>query len=258
MTHRFTFVAAVAASFSLATVAQAEKHQSADAGSLCESGYSATDVDNNGYISTIEMNAYAERSATEMDNDQSGAISRDEFVNCNNAMSGTKSASAQRTEEDMAALDKDGDGSLTQSEYMTGSAELQQKASGGDEDAADASMRVIFMPDAMAEQDATEMSQDAYAARSGLMFIALDQDKDDVMTREEFMAETPPMVDISETLNRQFDEMDTDKSGDLTQTELIQANQKRAERAMERAKEDGVELSDEGAPVVYYRYPDAM
>ena len=123
---------------SLAATAQAEQHQKAENGSLCEDGYSATDVDGNGYISQIEMNAYAERSATDMDTDKSGTVSRDEYVNCNNSMSGTKAASTQRTEEDMAALDENEDGSLTLDEFMTGSAELQQKASGGDDAASSA------------------------------------------------------------------------------------------------------------------------
>ena len=258
MTHKMTFVAAVAASFSLAAPAQAEQHQKAENGLLCEDGYSATDVDGNGYISQIEMNAYAERSATDMDTDKSGTVSRDEYVNCNNALSGTKAASTQRTEEDMAALDENEDGSLTLDEFMTGSAELQQKASGGDDAAGEASLRVIFVPESMTAPDPTEISREDHAARAGLLFLALDQDKADVMTREEFMAETPPMVDISKTLNREFDKMDTDKSGDLTQTELIQANQKRADRAQQRAEEAGAETSDDGAPVVYYRYPEKM
>ncbi|APE44216.1 hypothetical protein BOO69_13010 [Sulfitobacter alexandrii] len=256
MTYQMSLAAAVAAGISLTGAAQA---QNTDDSSVCNDGYSMTDVDDNGYVSPIEMKAYTEKAMGQMDADQSGTVDKDEFVNCNNVLSGTQSASADRTERHLAALDLNDDGSISLDEYMKASADTYNSAKDGDKAAATDAANLIFIPADAEQSDVTTMSRNEYSARSGLMFIALDTDQDNALTKEEFMEKAPPMVDISETLNREFDEMDADGSGDLTTTEMIAANQKRADDAMKNAEMDSDSgASDKGAPVVYYSYPHTM
>ncbi|QFT59099.1 EF hand [Sulfitobacter sp. THAF37] len=256
MTYHMSLAAAVAAGISLTGAVQA---QNTDDNSVCNDGYSVTDVDDNGYVSPIEMNAYAEKAIGQMDADQSGSVDKDEYVNCNNVLSGTQSASADRTERHLAALDLNDDGSISLDEYMKASADTYENAKGGDQTAATDAAHLIFIPADAGQPDVTTMSRNEYSARSGLMFVALDSDQDNALTKEEFMEKAPPMVDISETLNREFDEMDTDGSGDLTTSELTAANQKRADEAMENAEmQSDSGASDMGAPVVYYSYPHTM
>jgi Ca2+-binding EF-hand superfamily protein len=256
MPTKMTFAASVAATLAAATALQAESH---GAPSACEGGYSVTDVDGNGYISPIEMDDYAKRQAAEMDSDGSGTVSRDEFINCANMMAGKKAAGEARTEEDMAAMDGDGDGALSAEEYMSTSRSEAESALAGDDAALARMNRLIFVPDGMSA-DTETMSLEEFASRAAMLFVALDSDQSADLTREEFMAMAPPVMDISEVLNREFDSADADGSGDLTETELTALNQRRAEEAAARAEAaTGEEVDPEvGAPVVYYTYPSTM
>ena len=227
---------------------------------VCDGGYSVTDVDGNGYVSPIEMNAYAEQQSSTMDADKSGSVSRDEYVNCSMEMMGQQAKSEERTEADMQSLDADGDGTITQSEFMQAGAGTHAKVQTGDQEAIDRAGRLILQIEAVPQIDIPTLSLEEYAARSGMLFVLLDTDRDAGLSREEFMAKAPPMIDISEVLNREFDSADADRSGDLTTTELIAANNKRAERAMKAAEQETGEKADpeQGPPVVYYTYPSTM
>ncbi len=234
--------------------------QAANHAANCDGGYSVTDVDGNGYVSKIEMNAYAEKQSASMDTDKSGTISRDEYVNCSTAMMGQQAKSAERTDADMQAIDADGDGTITQSEFMQAGAGTHSEVQTGDQDAIDRAGHLILQIEAAPVLDIATLGSEEYLARSGMLFVLLDADRDAGLTREEFMANAPPVVDISEVMNREFDTADTDSSGDLTTTELIAANTKRADEAIQKAEQETGEKADpeKGAPVVYYTYPGTM
>ncbi len=254
MTKFTTFAAATAAIFTLTASAQGAAHSAA--ATVCDDGWSATDVDGNGYISTIEMNAYAEKQTQQMDADKSGTVSKDEYVNCSMAAQKQEAQPAKRSEADMQALDADGDGMISRGEYRDATASNQEAAASGDAEAVELSGRLIYLIKDTPAPDYTIMSLDEFAARAALMFAAIDADQNDALTREEFMQEVPPMTDISEVLNRDFDTADTDASGDLTTTELVAANTKNADYAIEQASSDGNAADDPeaGAPVVYFRF----
>ncbi len=255
MSNTFTFSAILAASCALtATTALA-----ANSGA-CSDNYSMTDVDGNGYVSKIEMNAYAEKQASDMDTDKSGTISRDEYVNCSKAMMDKPAQPMDRTEDDMAQIDANGDGKITQDEFMKAGAGTHEAAKTGDQAAVDRAERTILLINGAPQVQVPAMGLEEFAARSGMLFIRLDANRDNSLTREEFMNKAPEPVDMSEVLNREFDDMDTDKSGDLTTTELIQANADKADYAMKAYEKDTGEKADPeaGAPVVYYTYPEPM
>lgn len=225
-----------------------------DKPAACETGYSATDVDDNGYVSTIEMNAYAEQQTKDMDADSSGGISRDEYVNC--SLAGQTAATSTRTEDDMSALDLNDDGSISLSEYIAGGAETYDSAKGGDSAATERAGRLIFIVEGQTASDMSGMTRDEYAARSYMLFSGLDRDSDDALTREEFMDDAVT-TNFSDIRNAEFDAADTDASGELTTTELIEYNQSRADKAMSRAEEDTGEAADSerGVPVMYFYHP---
>ncbi len=252
---RFTHIAAaVAASFTLVGTANAATQEGA--ASICDDGWSMTDVDDNGYVSKIEMNAYAEAQASQMDADKSGTISKDEYVNCSMRAREQQAMSGTRDEATMTKLDADGDGTVTQAEFMKAGIGAHEAVKSGDSTATDMGLNMIYVLEAQPIPDMTAISLDEFAARAALLFAALDSDRNEGLSKEEFMAKVPPMTDISEVLNRDFDTADTDKSGDLTTTELIAANAARADRAMKKSEEDSgtVANPEKGAPVVYFRF----
>jgi len=250
MRHFTKITAAVAASFTLTSGAAMAQ----DAASPCDQAYSMTDVNDDGYISKIEMTDYVEKQTSAMDADQSGSVSRDEYINCSlvNATPGQ----ASRTEEDMTAMDADGDGMITQEEFMQAGAGTHAAAIAGDRVAADRAGRLIFFVEGETVPEMQTMTLNEFAARTALMFMSLDQNLDQAIDRAEFIAEAPTTT-FKDIRNAEFDQADTDQSGDLTQIELIQRNQQRANRAMEQAETDTGEKSDpeRGAPVFYYHYP---
>ncbi len=251
-----TASAILAASTALAvTTALAETHSNP-----CADNYSMTDVDGNGYISPIEINAYAEKQTKAQDADQSGTIIRDEYVNCSMKMMEEDAKPADRMNTDLEGMDADGSGSITPEEYVKSSAEIYAAAKSGDAEAEDRASQRILILQREPELTVPMLSLEEFTARAALLYAMLDSDQDSALTEEEYLQQTPPKVDISEVLNREFDAADTDASGDLTTTELIAANTKRAEAAQERAEKDTGEKADPdlGAPVVYYTYPSTM
>lgn len=251
---RLTPIATLTATALSLSLPQFAAAQTADpAGGACEKGYSATDVNGDGYVSTIEMNAYVEKDAADMDADKSGTVSRDEYVNC--SLAGQTAAASNRTEDDMAALDTDGDGTISQSEFMNAGAGSHAAAQGGDTAAADRASRMIYQGEGAAASDMTQMSLDDFAARSALLFMTLDRNGNAGLTKEEFMQDAVT-TNMSDIRNADFDQADSDKSGDLTTTELIEYNTKRADDAMKRATEETGEAQDveRGVPVLYFRF----
>ncbi len=250
MRHFNRITAAVAASFTLtggAAMAQ-------DAASPCDQAYSMTDVNNDGYISKIEMTDYVEKQTSAMDADQSGSVNRDEYINC--SLANATPGQASRTEEDMTAMDADGDEVISQEEFMKAGAGSHAAAIAGDRAAADRAGRLIFFVEGEAVPEVQKMTLDEFAARTALMFMSLDQNLDQAIDRAEFIAEAP-ITTFKDIRNAEFDQADADQSGDLTQIELIQRNQLLADRAMEQAETDTGEKADPelGAPVFYYHYP---
>ncbi|MCR8827557.1 hypothetical protein [Pseudosulfitobacter koreensis] len=251
-----TASALVAASTVLAgTTALAETHSNP-----CADNYSMTDVDGNGYISPIEINAYAEAQVAAQDTDQSGTISRDEYVNCSMQMMQEDARATDRIVADLDGMDTDDSGTVSPQEYVKANTEDYTAAKSGDTEAEARATRSILILQREPELTVPMLSLEEVAARAAMLHAMLDTDQDGALTEEEYLNRMPPKVDISETMNREFEAADTDASGDLTTTELIAANTRRSEAAQAQAEEDTGEAAnpDVGAPVVYYTYPSTM
>ncbi|WP_170311801.1 EF-hand domain-containing protein [Sulfitobacter sabulilitoris] len=257
MTEFTRITAAVLAGFSLSGALQAASHDAAAMGNVCEDGYSVTDVNGDGYVSPIELNAYSERQVVQMDADQSGSVSRDEYINCN--MAGRSAGSLDRSTNtvEMSAIDADGNGVISISEFMTAGTESAIAAAEGDSDAETEARALVHVPRGDPDAPLPELSREQAAAGAAKMFVALDTDQSKDLSEAEWLAPIIPQVDISDILTREFDMADADGSGDLTQSELIAANEKRAAAARAAAEENGEEPSPD-APVVYFRYPHVM
>jgi len=226
----------------------------------CAGGYSMTDVNNDGYISPIEANTYAKRQSVDMDTDQSGTVSREEYVNC--ASEKFADTELERTDAlaDIDTLDTNQDGFIGPAEYLQHAAETVQKATGGDAEAASQSDNLVYRLPEESKLDYDTAPLEELVSRSKTGFLMLDADQSGSLDESEYKAPVFKPVDISNVLNGDFDAVDTDASDDLTQTELIAANVKQAEYAMEEAeKQTGEKMNPEiGAPVVYYTYPHPM
>ena len=253
-----TLVTAIVATVALGGAAKAQTD--ADTTGICDGGYSMTDVDNNGYISPIEIEAYSERATTDMDADASGSISREEYVNCARKGMDVHPMREKGNLVDSGMIDADGDGMISSDEYLGYSADRAQLASEGDTQAADDAQRLVYrMPDeSKLEFDSVPLED--VVSRSKRMFMVLDSNRDGNLSDEEYQTEIMKPIDIDDVLNREFDSMDADKSDDLTRDEMTQANTARAESAMQRSEAATGEKSDPevGAPVVYYVYPHTM
>lgn len=180
-------------------------------------------------------------------------------------------------------FDQDGDGTLTAEEFMAGAEETasdmrddtnvenaQQTsaasdgqtgamADDGSDDAVLVLRRLIFVPHGYDADRMRGMSRDETAARAGLRFILLDTDSDQQISQEEWenpgWAET---VYAEDYLNRTFDDIDADQSGDVSQLEYLQYGNERWERAKLSAENKGTMETERGAPIVYFRYPGTM
>ncbi len=231
----------------------------ADESSVCE-GYSMTDVNNDGYISAIEANAYAKRQASDMDSDADGRVSREEYINCSKRNYTDKETGRTNAVADVDMIDSDKDGMISGPEYANYAIGAVARALQGDENAMKEAENLVYrMPD---ESKLTfdTVPLEELVSRSKAAFMMLDADASGDLSEEELNTPVFKPIDINDVLDREFDQADADKSGDLTQTELIAANEKRAEEAMKKAEEQtGEKLDPEvGAPVVYYTYPDTM
>lgn len=247
-----------ATAFGALVIACATPALAADDKPTCEGGYSVTDVDGNGIVTKIEMNAYAEKDLAAMDADGSGTVSKEEYVNCRNVMAGEATKPMERTEADMMALDANEDGLVDAHEYMSGATTTRAAAMEGDTDAEARAGRLILVLEEEQMPNLADMSEDEYAARAAMLFTTLDTDQTADISREEFLEMAPPVMDISEVLNREFDAADTDGNNELTTTELLKQNANKASAAANLAGDSDTGANDVGQPVVYYRYPSTM
>ena len=183
----------------------------------------------------------------------------------------------------MATIDQDGDGTLTQDEFMSAANRAYDEASvdmsgaastsadGSSGSAAEQSQsdtgtsqepllllrRMVFLPNVQDDDWMRQMSREEMASRAGMRFILLDSNADLAVDAKEWAEQESIKNDISDVLNMQFEAADTDASGDLSRDEYEAAEERRMDQAEQKAEADG-QSSDVGAPVVYYRYPHVM
>jgi len=260
----------------------------------CQQGFSMADTNQDDYVSAEEGATAADWEFQGLDANDDGMISQTEWLDCRRAWLSAEAAeegtsSTMPEIPDMAMIDEDGDGVLTQEEFMnaagdaydastmdmSGAASTSAEASSATGDAAASQesdmaatdqqeeermlliRRMVFLPTQADRNRFGQMSREEMADRAAMQFIILDADADRTVDAKEWAQQESLRNDISDVLNMQFEAADTDTSGDISREEYEAAEQSRMEQAQQMAEEQG-EASDVGAPVVYYTYPHVM
>lgn len=228
-----TIAIAAVAGIGVAAPAAAKSDDSAMNGS-CVLGYTKADTDQSGTLSRDEIRQMADTVFNDADADKSGDVTKQEFVDCRNASAGTKSASADRSPENMADADTDKSGDLSREEYMSAADEAGKAAR---DDQSDQSVtvlrRFIFVP-ADSKTDPSAMSRDETAASASIGFDALDSNDDGRLSKDEWSAGQATMPDRKADLEKRFGELDKDDSGSLKPQEFEAGAMKAASDALDR------------------------
>ncbi|WP_375258214.1 EF-hand domain-containing protein [Citreimonas sp.] len=234
--------------------------QTTQSGSLCLDGVARYDQNADGELSSDELDSTARASFSAMDANQDGTVTRDEYVTCANVMAGSQGMESDRSEENMAEYDTDGDGELTQQEFMQASASSYDAMS-DDPSQQSGMMRLMFLPVSASPDDMGTMTRDEAASRTVTLFVALDEDDSGTVARDEWSMNQPTMPDMRDALNQRFDEADADSSGDLTEDEYSGMIQDRGAAAQDVVAEDyelPMNTLTPDEPAVYYTYPSTM
>lgn len=264
-----------------AGLATAQTAGGANPSSYCDEGYWQADLDRDEIITTEEAIAGADEIFAAIDEDGDGVITQTEYADCRGAWLTHASAPDTPLAEELAALDRDGDEVLSMDEYMGAAMESWEGAAqptdvqststgaaaeGGGEASAEGRpasgdpvvlfRRLIIVP-AEGDRGPADMTREEAANRAAMRFLLLDTDRSETVDAQEWAQQESLKNDLSDVINQQFEDTDTDASGGLTREEVRAAAQRRGEEAMARAEAAG-EGSDVGAPVVYFVYPHPM
>jgi EF hand/EF-hand domain pair len=159
-----------------------------------------------------------------MDTDGDGMVSQAEYIDCRNAAAGETSAESDRSEANLADADADGDGVISQEEYMA--AALQAHNAVVTAEARGPFVvfrRYIFLPANAPEETGRDMSEQEARARSELNFASLDTDDSGDLSRAEWAERSTTIQDRGEIFLADFGEIDADRSGDLSPEEFREA-----------------------------------
>jgi Ca2+-binding EF-hand superfamily protein len=234
--------------------------QAARDGTLCLDGFAKYDSDEDGDLTADELDTTARASFSAMDANADGTVTRDEYVDCANVMAGTESMESDRSEENMAQYDTDGDGELTQQEFMEASATSYDAMTDEPGETGDL-MRLVFLPVTASPDRLVEMPREEAAARSVMLFAALDEDDSGTVAKNEWSMKQPLMSDMEDALSDRFDEADADSSGDMSEDEYADMIKARGEQAQDYVAEDyelPMNTLTPDEPAVYYTYPSTM
>lgn len=252
----------------------------AQTASYCDEGYKVADTNNDNMISQDELQAARDAEFEDMDLNGDGTVSRQEYSDCMGAWA-ANSAVEPADEDDLAEFDADGDGTVTVQEFMGGTEKAaamqptgdttQQTSASTDTSGTEAQggnavepiavlRRIIIVPQAYDDDRVRSMSQDEMAARSAQRFVTTDADGDLKISREEWIDMGKDHINkVTTVLNREFDNVDKDKSGDVSRMEYYEHGLDQWNRAQLSAKDKATMQGDEtGAPVIYFRFPSTM
>lgn len=221
----------------------------------CEAGFVGADANNDGTVTAEETKAATERAFNEMDADGSGDVSQEEYVDCGTMGAGTTSAMTDRSEENMAEVDANDDGTLTQQEFMQGASEAHEAASAAGSPGAQPVVilrRFVFLPAQNGSADIREMRSDQVEGAAAQQFGNLDTNRDNRLDKSEWAQQEAVKRDLSSVLNMEFSKDDKDQSGTLDMAEFREGTERRAQSSRHSGD------SAANPPVVYYVYPAPM
>ena len=264
----------------------------------CEGGFYLADANRDGTITPAELEEAALAAFARFDADGSGEVTRAEYEACANAGAGVVGVPAQRVKSNLPEYDVNGDGQLSQAEFMQaagdaydqarieanlGSGESAARRQDADIAGAGESMtgaegartgtppvvvlqRFLFIPESERGTDPARMSREEATQRALQAFAALDTDRSGRLDPVEWAKRRAVRLDMADLMETRFNRDDIDTSGSLTPEEFIAGEERRRQQAQERLgagpdDADGAgSAGSDGAnpPVVYYRYPHVM
>jgi hypothetical protein len=259
--------------FALAAASPAMAQENPPPGEVapfCKEGYVHADTDDDRLISNEELQAAIDAEWEALDTDRSGDLTNAEVVACLNLIAGTQSAATDRSAENMAEADADGDGMLSAQEFMDAAQAAYDDIHSDPSLSADdprvmVLRRYVFLTPEEAGGPFPDMTSDDVAARSAQAIRDLDTNSDEMIDEAEWSRQDTPRRDIEAQINMRTTEIDTDRSGTVSEEEYRQSRMDDLEAAREAAlsgAEGGDPASGESdggesvadVPVVYYRY----
>lgn len=117
--------------------------------------------------------------------------------------------------------------------------------------------RFVFVPADRPDMRVPEMSREEISARALMNFHALDRNRDQRLSPEEWNQSEALKRDMAEVLNMRFTQDDADQSGSLSREEFIDATTERVMDVEDEQSQSDDSL-DVGGPTVYYHYPHVM
>ncbi len=204
--------------------------------SSCLISFDVSDDDGNGTVSRDEWAGWREQNFSAMDTDGNGEISQDEYDACTSGLTptmqqastsgdasasstdtGTMDPQSMRTADNMGEADTDQSGTVSADEYR----QATQNAQSGGSDGVVVLRRYILLPSTMSDSDLGSMSQSETEARSGQMFRTLDTDQSGDLSETEWSVDGSMTADMSESYGQEFDTIDADASGSLSRDEFM-------------------------------------
>lgn len=263
---------ALALALTLGTVpALAEQHMPETAAQgFCQAGFELADLDNDGNLDRDEVAEMQRREFAALDADEDGTVLKSEYSDCRMQAAQQNEAYNPRTPDSFADMDIDDDGRVTAAEYRAATTTRIEQVTG--DMTPDDYPLFVFLPEGA---ESAGMGTDELAARARLLFVRLDDNRDEVLTEEEYVDTAVVDTDISRTLSRDFETLDEDASGGISSEEYAKWGEVRTYEALDQAEAWGVEAdamadsqdpeasdgdarsaaaAEVGAPVVFYRF----
>lgn len=145
-----------------------------------------------------------------------------------NKVSG-QTAEADRNEENFAEADTNQDAQISCDEFRRGSQQAYESAQSenADHNSVIVLRRYVFLTPDESQDDTTaqNMSSDEAAGRAALTFGALDQNGDNIIDSQEWSERQPAITRDQDWANAEFDRIDDDATGSISQKEYRTARQ---------------------------------
>lgn len=226
--------------------------------SYCNTGFFAADTNDDAILTEEEIEAASTEVFEEIDADDDGSISREEFVNCEERGLEAAQEAFSRTYGDIEAASLDEAWStaaetnpqieeegMSRDDFIGAASDafgllatMTLEAEGAGPVAFETPFVYLGETERLADMTAEE-----FARRSAYTFELTDTDGDDRLSREEFLNRGEELTVDIEEINSRFDEMDADSDESLTPEELS---------GMDRLRTEGGADMSEGVPVIYY------
>lgn len=111
--------------------------QAQDGGSLCDTPWLQVDADEDGFVSKAEADGAVENHFAMIDEDGDGNITEVEYIDCLATAEEVTAVEADRTEDTFAEADKSGDGKLDRREFSSAAEQAYQESRSASADDAD-------------------------------------------------------------------------------------------------------------------------